>query len=213
MPAATPNDNLSREDAFLIFATFCGDCVQTGAALGVPPSEVAKIADREGWLDTLRPILDLKSSARPGDVDRAINRAVNFVQAHRFRAVLQRAVSAITDLTDEQLTEKMTLTKKDKDGEVISATISAKVWADLSSALEKAHSMTYAALGDSMGDRAKRTEAGGSDSSAADLHTALAAAMAKVSGSTSPVAKVFDVKLSEALSQTKTQLAKETESE
>src|SRR5512147_2825458 len=81
---------VNREDAFLVYASFCGDVIRAGHALGLPPSAVLKMADDEGWAAKLAPILELSKTGKPGDIERAMNRAVSFVQAHRMKNFLNR---------------------------------------------------------------------------------------------------------------------------
>ena len=190
---------LDRENAFLLYATFCGDVERTAHALGVSAVTVLKVADDEGWANKLGPILALKKSSRPGDVERAINRALNFVQAHRMRVFLSRVVHKITGFTDDEFNEYLLERKTDKEGKTTSERLTTRSLADLASAMEKAHSLTYMALSDTAQDRTKRKEADDdSDVSAGNLHAKIAAGLASVRESTSPRAQLFDAQLSEA---------------
>ena len=56
---------IDRENAFLLYATFCGDIERTAHALNVPAVAVLKVADEEGWQTRLGPIIALKKSTRP----------------------------------------------------------------------------------------------------------------------------------------------------
>ena len=102
MPIPNPEDAqevvFDREQAFLLYATFCGDLEKTAHALNVRPVEVLRMVDEEGWNERLKAILELKKSGRPGDIERAINRALNFVMAHKFRLFLERVLFRLTGM-------------------------------------------------------------------------------------------------------------------
>jgi hypothetical protein len=192
-----PHD-LDREQAFLLFATFTGDIVRTAHALGVPDAAVLKMAEEEGWHNKLGPILALKKSSRPGDIERAINRALNFVQAHRMRLVIQRVITRLTGLTKEEFEEQLFVKSTSKSG-VESTKLSTRALADLASALEKAQAMTYLALNDTAQDRNKRKENGDdTDVSAGDLHAQISAGLAAVRASATPRAQLFDAQIAQA---------------
>jgi len=184
---------IDRENAFLLYATFCGDVVRTAHALNVPAQAVLAIADEEGWTGKLKPIIDLAKSQKPGDLDRAVNRALNFVQCHKMRCLLERVLRELTDKTDAELAE-MTVENTVTKGGDVKTKLSTRGFADLTSALEKCHAMSYQALSDTAQDRSKRKEAGGEES-VPDLHAAIAKAMAQAGASNSPRSKLFDAQL------------------
>lgn len=185
---------IDRENAFLLYATFCGDVVRTAHALNVPAQAVLAIADEEGWTGKLKPIIDLSKSQKPGDLDRAVNRALNFVQCHKMRCLLERVLRELTEKTDAQLAELSLESVSSKDGEKIKTKLCTRGFADLTSALEKCHAMSYLALSDTAQDRSKRKEAGGEES-VPDLHAAIAKAMAQAGASNTPRSKLFDAQL------------------
>lgn len=175
--------NLDTNYVFQLYATFCGDVERTAAACGLQPVDVLRLADEEGWAEKLASIIKLKKSGRPGDVERAISRAMNFVQAHRMRLFLDRIVTKLTSLSEEEILKYMmtTTTKTSKDGTVSeSMALNTRPFADLTASLEKVHHMLYMALADSPNERDKRRDAGADEASAADIHTAIADAMSKV---------------------------------
>lgn len=195
----TPTPMLvDREQAFLLYATFCGDLVRTAHSLGVSPVAVLRMVDDGGWNERLKPILELKNSARPGDIERAINRALNFVQAHRFRMFLETVLRRLTDLTPSQLYTYLEERKLDKEGEVVSVKLSTRALADFASALEKAHSLVYQALGDTATERVKRKEEDNGAGAAVDLHAKIAAAMAHIAEDNSPRALLFEAQIKHA---------------
>jgi hypothetical protein len=189
---------IDREQAFLLFATFTGDIARTAHALDVPPAAVLQMAEEEGWMNKLGPILALKKSSRPGDVERAINRAMNFVQSHRMRLFIQRVITRLTGMGQAEFEEYLFVASKDKDG-CSNKKLTTRALADLASALEKCQSMTYLALNDTAQDRAKRKEEGSdSDVSTGDLHAQISAGLAAVRASATPRAQLFDAQLAQA---------------
>jgi hypothetical protein len=185
-----------REDAFQLFALFAGDCERTAHALGVRPVDVLRMAEAEGWLDKLAPILALKKSTRPGDLERGLNRAMNFIQAHRMRLFVSRVLNRLAGMNAEEF-EAYLMTHAGTKGEVTKK-LSTRAIADLASALEKCQSMTYLALSDTAQDRSKRDEADDGEVAALDIHARIAKAMAEVKDSSTPRALLFDEQLSTA---------------
>jgi len=185
-----------REDAFQLFALFAGDCERTAHALGVRPVDVLRMAEAEGWLDKLAPILALKKSTRPGDLERGLNRATNFVQAHRMRMFVSRVLNRLCGMSADEF-ESYLMTAPGKKGET-EKKLSTRAIADLASALEKCQSMTYLALSDTAQDRSKRDENDDGEVAAMDIHAKIAKAMSEVKVSTTPRALLFDEQLSAA---------------
>lgn len=202
MESINPNgqDPVNRENAFLLYATFCGDIVRTAAALNVSATTVLRMSDEENWPEQLKPILELKKSTKPGDIERAINRALNFVQAHRARMFLNRVLNRVIGMSDAELEEYLLTGGAGKDGIIPVKRLTTRALADLASALEKCHALTYAALNDSTAERVKRKE---SDDGigATDMHLKLAQAFENVRASRTPRAQLFDAQLSTAQEQ------------
>jgi hypothetical protein len=191
----SPEIKIDRANAFLLYATFCGDVVRTGAALGVPATQVLRMADEENWNDQLRAILELKKSARPGDIERAINRALNFVQAHRLRMFLERVIQRVTGMNADEF-ETYLLSSTTSKGETVPK-LSTRALADLASALEKAQALTYMALNDTAQERVRRKEEDSTGNST-EMHLQIAEAMKSVRTSNTPRAALFDAQLSVA---------------
>jgi|SRR5712664_479568 len=194
-------DSIDREQAFLLYASFCGDLARTAHALNVSPVTVLRMADDEGWNDKLAPILALKKSSKPGDVERAMNRAYNFVQGHRMRMIVNRVIQRLTGFNEKEF-EDYLLTGTSPHG-VKFAKLSTRALADLASAMEKAHAMTYASLNDTAPERSRRNEAGDDSVSAGLLHVKLAAAMSEAGESKTPRALLFDAQLEQAAAAVK----------
>lgn len=188
-----PNMEIDRENAFMLYATFCGDVVRTAAALNVTAMVVLRMADEENWAEQLKPILELKKSVRPGDIERAINRALNFVQAHKLRMFLQRVITRITGMSPEELEEYLLYDRPTKEGNEVKR-LTTRALADLASALEKCQSLTYMALNDSAQERVRRKE-DASGEAASDMHLKIAEAMGNIRKSHTPRAQLFDAQL------------------
>ena len=187
---------LDREQAFMLYATFCGDVERTAAALNVRPIDILRAADEDNWNIKLQSIIALKKSDRPGDIERAINRAINFVQAHRTRLFLDRMLKRLNSMSADELDSYLLTEETTKSGSV--RRISTRPIADLTSALEKAHAMTYAALNDTAGERkARGDDEDQAESSAGALHAQIADALAKVRGSASPRSQLLAAQLAQ----------------
>jgi hypothetical protein len=146
-----------KKQVFLLYTLFCGDATKTSHALGCSVLAVAKLAEEGNWDEKVGEIASLRKSDRPGDLERAINRAINYTDAHRYRLQLQRVLECIQSMPDEELDALLIMSTVDKAGNV-HRHLSTRALADLSSALEKAHALTYLALGDTAQDRARRKE-------------------------------------------------------
>lgn len=186
----------SREQAFQLLAIL-GEPSKVAHAMGIREVDLLKVIEEEGWNNKLKPILELRKSSAPGDVDRSLNRAVNFCQAHRLRCLLERTLDKICGMTPEQLSEYLLTEKHDKNGIALTKSLSTRALTDLAAAVEKCQSMTYLALSDTAQDRGRRQESleqvdGGA------LHVAIAKAMSQVSQSGSPRALLFDAQLRQA---------------
>lgn len=190
----TVDIKLDREQAFLLYATFCGDLEKTAHALNVRPVDVLKMAEEEHWNEQLKNILEMKKSGKPGDIERAVNRALNFVQAHRMRLFVERILHKLVSMENEEVEEYIFSDHSSKDGTAFKR-LTTRAIADLASAMEKAQAMSYQALSDTAQDRAKRKDDSGNADSGGELHAKIAAAMAKVRGGNSTRAQLFDAQI------------------
>jgi len=200
-PDAPPLE-INRSTAFLLYATFCGDVERTAHALNVRPIDLVRVADDEGWDAKLGGIIALKKSQRPGDLERAMNRAMNFVQAYLWRQFLDRCMQELLALNQAALNEylfsEMNMGAKPKDGPP-QRKLSTRGLADLSAAIEKAQDMTYKALSDTAGDRRQRQlDSDDAQASPSQLFAEMAKAMAQVEQSNTPRALLFDAQLAKA---------------
>jgi hypothetical protein len=170
---------LDREQAFLLYATFAGDLERTAHACGVRAVDILKCAEEENWGERLKGIIELKKSSRPGDFERAINRAINFADSHRFRLFLERVLNRLSGMRPDELETYLLHGTVAKDGSPVKK-LSTRALADLASALEKCQSLTYMALTDTAQDRVKRKEAEEAGESGGELHARIADAMSKL---------------------------------
>lgn len=157
--------------AFLVFMAVIGSVERTAAALNVDPEFIAWLAEQEGWVAKIRRVSIMSKSEKPGDWERAQNRALCFVQAHRARLLMDRLITSLHNMEDDEfLAHFRTHSKDGREG------YSARFFSDLMAALDKAHSMSYAALGDSVGERLER-EREDEEATAGQIHAALIAAL------------------------------------
>lgn len=170
-----PRLNKSSVDVSQIFLTYCalvGDSEKVAAALDLDPDFVRKLAHDEGWQTKIERICLLSKAGRPGDFERAQNRALSFVQAHQVRELIGRVVAKFRDMTEEEVLEAISTVAKDG-----SRHVSARFFADLTASLEKAHALAYQALGDTAGERKDRTSDESDEINASALHSAVIAAL------------------------------------
>ena len=155
---------------FSTYMSFVGDADQTAAALQMDPREVQALAEQEDWVAKVKHLSQMSKSGKPGDFEKAANRALNFVQAHRLRGVL---TSLLTNYEAREPSDIAEVTISTTGVEKVSC----KFLSDLASAMEKVHQLTYAALGDSVAERNARLEEDGSEVSGDTLHRAVFAAL------------------------------------
>lgn len=166
------------ESIFRLYAIFSGDVERTALAANMSVEQVVEMADAGGWMKKIAVLIRLQKSGIPGDAERGVNRAINFVQADRLRTIIERLLRALTQMSSEELFTYTLATQTDKDG-ITTNKIHTRPFADLASALEKAHAMTYQALSDTATDRKDRKETP-EQATAGEMHMAIADAMAQV---------------------------------
>lgn len=175
---------VNKEQAFLTYASFAGDVEKTAFALNLRPQDVIDAAETFKWNTKLRAILELKKSASPGDLERAINRSISFVQAHRARLFIDRVLTKLESFDEEQLEEYIfpneAIVSKKGDSLGTVRKVSTRPLADLASSIEKLASVCAQALQDTSQDRAKRAEASGGGEASGGIHAAIAKAMSEL---------------------------------
>jgi len=193
----TMNAGIDRENCWLVYATFAGDVTKTAHALQLPPAAIQKMVDDEQWATKLAPVILLAKGQKPGDLERAINRCVSFVNAHKMRTLLSRVLKSLSDLTEEELQSQIVTSKTEKDGST-KTTVSTRFLCDLASAFEKASAMAASALSDTAQDRSRRADSEGAGASVGEMHLAIAKAMGAVATSTTPRSLLLDAQLIQA---------------
>jgi hypothetical protein len=158
MPADFPEKNtLDVAQIFQTFIAFGGDVTRTAVATSIDRKVVEQLAKSENWADKIREWMTLREGD-PRDTQIQINRAVNYVQAHRLRSVLDMMVTHLSKMTPDQLETLLTKTSKS------ASEFSARPLADITKAVESCQLMTQRALGDTLGERPiSEGKEGGSD--------------------------------------------------
>lgn len=164
-------NKLDVSQILLTFVALVGDVVKTAEALNLDPEVVQKLADAEGWNTKIQRITLLAGSGRPGDFERAQNRALSFVQGHRIRSLLDSIITHFAGMEPDEIIDAIAVRSKSGAKQV-----SARFFTDLAAAAEKAHHMTYAALGDTATDRAQR-DSEPDEMNASALHAAVLASL------------------------------------
>lgn len=157
---------------FLGYMALVGDVDKTALAFDMTPADVAELAESEGWADKIRRVSVMSKSEKPGDWERAQNRALCFVQAYQIRQLVARWTTHLLGLEPEELITQTSTVDKFGDSH-----ISARVLTDLVTAAEGCHRMSYAALGDTVTERMDKREKHGDSASFADTHSAIIAAL------------------------------------
>lgn len=205
MIADVAEESFSREQCFQIYALFAGDADRTAHAMGISPQDVHDVATEGKWDAKLAAIIALKKSASPGDLERAINRAMTFVQAHRMRLFLDRVLRRLSIMDAEELEEYLFQGEETKLGR-IPKKLSTRALADLATAMEKCSAMAAQALCDTVQDRSRRDEMDPDGDAAGSLHAQIAAAMAEVAADASPRVLLLDAQLAAARLAAETKL-------
>lgn len=130
---------------FSAYVAFAGDLRKAAAVCNVPYSVAQAAAEREHWQQKLPDFALAGPSGAPGSLElqQQINRAVNYIQAHRLRSIIDRVVTRLAAMDTDQLIELLTRTTR------AGAEFTARPLTDLVKAAEACQNMTMRALGDS----------------------------------------------------------------
>lgn len=156
---------------FLTYMTLVGDVDKTASALDLDPRVVQALASSEGWEEKARRLTLMSKGGKPGDYERAANRALNYVQAHRLRMLLSSLLAVYEDKDPGALPEQ----KRPGNNALVQP--SCRFFADLAAAMEKAQFLTYTALGDTVGERESRMGHGEGEVNASAIHAAVLSAL------------------------------------
>ena len=172
-PMDAPNKNLlDVSQIFQTYLTFGGDVERTALAVGMQPVEVRTLAQSERWADKL----SLWNEFQAGDkkeLQIQINRAVNYVQAHRLRTIIDKVVTELSAKDGKGLIDLLTEVHSGEKSS--SEKFSARALTDLVKGAETCQLMTQRALGDTNGASASDAPTDGS-SIALSVMKAMAAA-------------------------------------
>lgn len=159
MNQAIDKNKLDVLRIFETFVAFSGDVMRTAVACNLPPETIHALATSEGWHAKVKEWTTLREGST-ADVAVQVNRAVNFVQAHRLRSLVDKVVTELTKLEPSELVDKLSSHTRDKSGLRIpgASTFSARALTDLVKAAESAHLMTQRALGDTAQERPETGE-------------------------------------------------------
>jgi hypothetical protein len=177
-------NKLDVAQILLTFVALCGDVQKTAEALNLEPKVVQALADAEGWDLKIQRVTLLAKSGKPGDFERAQNRALAFVQGHRIRSLLDSVIRRFEGLTPEEMCDAVSSVSK--NGTRI---LSARYFTDLASAAEKASAMCYSALGDTAGERVQRDDEPDQMNVSA-LHAAVIASLNSAGSHTKPADQI-----------------------
>lgn len=169
---AIDKSKLDVSAIFLGYMALVGDVEKTALAFDMLPADVAELAEAEGWANKIRRVSVMSKSEKPGDWERAQNRALCFVQAYQIRQLINRWTQHLLKMdVEEMLTETATLDK------VGGRHISARIISDLVTAAEACHRMSYNALGDTVTERIAQKGPDGAPGKLQDTHAAIISAL------------------------------------
>ena len=165
-------NKIDVSQCWLVYMSFIGDVEKTAAVTQLAPAVIQQLAKDEGWDEKIRRVSLLAKGGKPGDWERAQNRALCYVQAHRLRMTFDTMLEKVFGMDADQLISFLsTRTAMGRE------TVSARFLADLTAAVEKTHHLSYAALGDTVKEREARIGEGGDEAGANQIHAAVMAAL------------------------------------
>ncbi len=127
-------------EIFAVLLQFNGDVTRTASTLQLEDDTVRALATKHGWLAKIQSYTGPDAAGKEG---RTINRAVNFLLAHRLRSLVDKVATNLGQ-DDDMLTQALVVTN------AAGSRVDMKVLRDLADAGRIASEMTYRALGDSM---------------------------------------------------------------
>ena len=139
-------NELDVSSIFEHYLTFGGDSDKTAIALNLDPQDVRQLAIVERWSEKVERWNQVRQEGSK-DVQIQINRAVNYVQAHRMRSILDKLVTELSAKDSTELVEL--LTTHNAHG----STFNTRALTDLVKGLEACQAMTARAIGDTADER------------------------------------------------------------
>lgn len=146
MSSQVNKNDLDVVQIFQTYIAFNGDADKTALALNIDAASVKNLASIEHWPDKVREWNKLREGD-PRDFQIEVNRAINYVQAHRARALLDKVISHLSDGDAKQLVAMLTV--EGKHG----SEFKTRALTDLVKAMEACQLMTQRALGDTVAER------------------------------------------------------------
>lgn len=154
--AVSLKDKHDVSQIFLTFLAFQGDADKTAYALDLDIAVVKDLARTEKWEAKVSSMVQIREG-EANDLQIQINRAINYVQSHRLRSVIDATLLHLTKDGVESMIDKLTVTGREGQKELKIRAIT-----DLVRAAESVQMMTQRALGDTAGERAPEKDKGGS---------------------------------------------------
>jgi hypothetical protein len=149
-------NTLDVAQIFQTYITFCGDVDRTAVALNLDAVTIEQLAQAENWKRKAEQWNGLREGD-PRDVQIQINRAVNYVQAHRLRALLDLVIADLQDESKGKLIDRLTVNTKN------GPEFKTRALTDLVKAAEACQLMTQRALGDTSEERPEEQGSKGSN--------------------------------------------------
>lgn len=139
-------NELDVSKVFQTYIAFSGDVDKTAIALNEDREIILQLASAENWPAKVKQWNTLHTGD-PKDVQIQINRAINYVQAHRLRSVVDRVIQHLGGGSDKELVDRLTVVTKH------GAEFKSRILTDLVKAAESCQLMTQRALGDTAAER------------------------------------------------------------
>jgi hypothetical protein len=170
---STPAPSLDYSKVFLTYVSLLGNAEQTAIACDLDRDQVAALAVRDNWDAKVTALLQVKEKQGAEAFARELNRTANFVQALRCRNLLDQTLQFFTNEggMDGSGRKVSFIDLMQQVGPKGNVNLSAKNVMDLTKAIETVHRMTYAALGDTAGER--KASGKGEDKNSDDTNPAM----------------------------------------
>jgi len=147
-PALAKRNEADISRIFESYIQFLGDTAKVSVALDIEEHLVKNLAAVEGWDKKLKQ-WQQQISGDPREFQVQVNRAINFVQAHRLRTVLDKVVGKLHSMTADELIDALTVNTK------YGSEVKTRALTDLVKGAEAVQLMTQRALGDTDAERPK----------------------------------------------------------
>lgn len=143
-------NELDVSSIFEHYLTFQGDVNRTAVALNLDPQDIRTLATEEKWGEKIERWNQVQQGSSQ-DFQIQMNRAVNFVQSHRMRSILDKLVSHLSTKSADEIVDLLTTNTTH------GSNFSARALTDLVKGIEACQAMTQRALGDTAAERPDAT--------------------------------------------------------